>query len=132
MTPYPADIKAAAMAALLTGQSVSAIAAQYKIPEDTLRQWKCRYRKRNGVTDVMEQKTIGELLEEYLRASLATLKVQVEVFADTEWIKKQDASELAILHGVCTDKAIRLLESLAPTEAGAPEPERPDNLAQTT
>jgi transposase-like protein len=132
MTPYPADIKAAAMAALLTGQSVSAIAAQYNIPEGTLWSWRNRDLNANHASDASQRKTIGELLEEYLRASLQTLKAQVEIFADREWLQKQDASELAVLHGVCTDKAIRLLESLAPTEAGAPEPERPDNLAQTT
>ena len=36
-------------------------------------------------------------------------------FGDPEWLKKQSAGELAVLHGVAVDKGIRLLEAL---EAG--------------
>ncbi len=36
----------------------------------------------------------------------------VEFFRDEDWLYKQDASELTVLHGVVSDKTIRLLEAL--------------------
>ena len=63
-----------------------------------------------------ERKAVGELLIEYLRASIASLVMQTQVFGDREWLEQQDASSLAVLHGVQTDKVVRLLEAM-----GAPD-----------
>ena len=111
---YPDDVKAAVMAALLTGQSAAIIAEEYKIPAGTVRAWAHRAREAVDTEPVATQKTeIGNKLLDYISASLDTLKKQVEVFGDTDWLKKQPASEVAVLHGVIADKAIRLLEALA-------------------
>jgi hypothetical protein len=53
----------------------------------------------------------GELLSGYLSQILRTLQLQADVVSDKEWLKKQPADALAILHGVLADKAIRLLEA---------------------
>lgn len=110
MTKYSEDTKAAVVSALLTGQSVSSIAREYSIPKGTVSAWKNR-----GVTQKATQKRaddIGELIISYLQANLKALQVQAESFSDREWLKEQGASELAVLHGVMTDKAIRLLEAM--------------------
>ena len=109
---YDESTKAAVMAALLAGQAVSEVAAQYKIPESTLRSWKLRH---SEVASVGQKKKteIGDLLLEYLKATLRTLIIQAEHFGDKTWLAKQEAQQLAVLHGVATDKAIRLLEALA-------------------
>lgn len=111
------------MAALLTGQSVSSLAREYKIPKGTISGWK--ERAHNVVAGVATVATpddpkknppkgdIGALLLDYLQAALRTLKSQVEVFGDREWLKKQPASEVAVLHGVIADKTVRLLEGIA-------------------
>lgn len=109
---YSEETKAAVMAALLSGQSLNAVARQYDIPKGTINGWKRRAEGIPQVGSPEQQKEIGELLLDYLRASLATLKKQVEFFSDPQWLKEQSASELAVLHGVATDKAIRLLEAL--------------------
>lgn len=98
------------MAALLTGQSVGTLAAEYQIPAATIRSWKARG---SGVAGVDHEKKaeIGDLLMAYLRANLAALETQAAVFADPAWLKKQPASEAAVLHGVMADKAVRLLEA---------------------
>jgi len=70
---------------------------------------------------LVQQAELGELIVGYLRENLATLASQARDFRDTEWLKKQPASEAAVLHGVLTDKAIRLLEALAVE----PEGDRP-------
>lgn len=117
---YSAETKAAAMAALLAGQAVNAVAAEFQLPEGTVKAW--RHRMKGAATETVvateKREEIGTLLIDYLHANLSTLRAQQIVFADADWLKKQDAGELAVLHGVMTDKAIRLLEALggaAPT-----------------
>ncbi len=61
-----------------------------------------------------KKEAIGELLVKYLETNLRTLAAQSAVFADEEWLKKQSASEVAVLHGVIIDKTVRLLEALGP------------------
>jgi transposase-like protein len=110
---YSEETKAAVMAALLTGQSISAVAKEYQIPRGTVAAWSS---SRNGTVqqpDADTKKEIGALLIEYLKASLRTLAKQVEFFGDETWLRKQEASQVAVLHGVSADKVIRLLESLA-------------------
>lgn len=111
---YSEEIKAAAMAALLAGQSVSAVAREYKIPKGTVSGWKKQAEEKSN--NSTQKKEIGSLLLDYLRTNLQTLKKQSEVFSDERWLKKQSASEVAVLHGVLADKTIRLLEALADQE----------------
>jgi transposase-like protein len=110
MAQYSEDTKAAVMAALLTGQSVSQVAREYDIPKGTVNSWKQR-NMRDFATQKRER--IGELLVSYLSTSLETLEAQARMFSNEEWLKKQNAADVAVLHGVVTDKAIRLLEALA-------------------
>ncbi len=88
------------------------------MPKGTVSGWKRQAEgEAAGVGARATQKEeIGELLIGYLRANLSALTQQAKVFADPEWLQKQSASELAVLHGVQTDKAVRLLEALAPPE----------------
>lgn len=109
---YDSDTKAAAMAALYEGQSVSAVAREYNIPKGTVSGWK----NAKGSMKVATQKKgeeIGELLLGYLHENIITLKAQAEHFRDKKWLMGQDAGELAVLHGVMTDKAVRLLEAMS-------------------
>ena len=112
---YDNDTKAAVMAALMTGQSISSVAKQWNIPKGTVSGWN---KQKHGVVSKSTQKKeeIGRLLITYLHTNLNTLNKQSEVFADVDWLKQQAASELAVLHGVIADKSIRLLESLASSE----------------
>lgn len=108
---YPPEVKAAALAALLEGQAVSHVAREYRIPESTIKNWRADA-KRAARVGPKSKTEIGELLLEYLRANLAALARQAEVFADPVWLQQQGAQEAAVLHGVMTDKAVRLMEAL--------------------
>lgn len=114
---YTQHVKDAVIAALLAGQSVSSVAEEYDIPRGTVGRWSADARREN-VSPVSNDKKeqIGDLLIGYLHANLTALQAQAQVFADPDWLEKQEASELAVLHGVMTDKAVRLLEAL--TRAG--------------
>ncbi len=116
---YEPTVKAQVLAALLTGQGAEKVAQQYQVPVGTVRGWKAKAKADNGVITQKKEK-IGELILEYLTVSLSTLKKQAEFFADETWLRKQDASSVAVLHGVLADKAVRLLEALAPgADAGS-------------
>ena len=108
---YSDETKAQVMAALLTGQSINAVAREYKIPKATISNWKNR--DKPGVPESETQKAaeIEDLLSGYLKENLKTLRAQAEFFREETWLKKQEASQLAVLHGVLSDKAIRLLEA---------------------
>jgi transposase-like protein len=117
MTEYSEQIKAQALAALLAGQSFSEVARAFGVPIGTLKSWKQRNADILGAPDATTASTkkerIGALLLDYLVTTLETLKAQQVAFRDPEWLKKQSAGELAVLHGVSVDKAVRLLEGLA-------------------
>lgn len=118
---------------MLAGQSVTEAAAAYNLPVETVKKWKQRARAADamdaaGTGDVPaksadRRERIGELLVEYLAENLTTLRVQQAVFRDTAWLKQQTAGEAAILHGVLTDKAVRLLEALTPRQPDGAAPD---------
>jgi hypothetical protein len=112
---YSDELRAAVVSALMTGQSVSSVAKEYNIPKGTVSAWKTRGVAR--VADVATQKAndeeIADLLLQYLKANLKALISQVELFGDKTWLKGKAASELSLLHGIQTDKAIRVLEAFS-------------------
>jgi transposase-like protein len=114
---YSDQVKAQALAALLTGQSFSEVSRMLNVPIGTLKSWKQRDVAGLGAPDASSASTkrerIGALLLDYIEEGLTTLREQVRVFRDATWLKQQSASEVAVLHGVIADKQIRLLEALA-------------------
>ena len=119
-TKYSAETKAAVLAALLAGQATETIARDYKLPEGTVKGWKSKAMKGEKPVDTTpaQKADMGELLLEYLREGLATLKFQqTTLFRDPDWLKGQAASEMAVLHGVIADKCVRLLEAMSGGDA---------------
>ena len=105
--------KAAVLTALMEGQSINSVAKEYNIPKGTVSNWK----NNPPSIEQTQKKEIGDLLLEYLSANLEALRVQVEHFKDKEWLKKQNAADVAVLHGVMTDKAVRLIEALSASDS---------------
>ena len=107
-------IKAAAMAMVITGQSDAEVARLCNVTPNTVRQWKAEY----GVADIQimslerRKEDLGDLLYEYLRASLRALVTQLELFSDLDWLRSQKAGELALLHGTIADRATQILSAL--------------------
>lgn len=114
-TEYTPETKAAVLAALLAGQGASKVAEEFRLPEGTVKSWQSRLRQAESpLRRVAPEKAdeIGDLLIGYLHANLETLKIQATFFQDTKWLSQQNAADVAVLHGVMTDKSIRLLEAL--------------------
>lgn len=115
---YSKETKAAVIAALLGGQSISKVAKDYDIPSGTINSWNTRHNKEENLTNATnasQKKEISdliiELLETHLRAAIGIANA-----IDPSYIKKQSASEVAVLLGVINDKAFRMLEALGRAE----------------
>lgn len=114
---YSDEVRASALAALAMGMSVRAVAKEHKLSRNTVSLW----RKQAGLTvqpyaPPEKRRDLGELIANYLRAGLEALEAQARLFTDPAWLERQSASELAVLHGVLTDKLIRVLASLEPDD----------------
>lgn len=110
---YSKETKAAVLAALLAGQGVGEVAKEYKIPKQTVSRWQSELSPDQlGQIGTKRAEVIEELLATYLRETLTTLIAQSRFFRNEKWLTTQPASDLAVLHGVQTDKAIRLLEAI--------------------
>ena len=53
------------------------------------------------------------LVMDYLAGLLIAQTAQLQVLGDPDWLRQQPAAELAVLHGVLNDKAVRLLYALS-------------------
>lgn len=115
------------MAALLSGQSVSTIASQYRIDRTVVYRMKSELSSEK-LQQVATQKAdeFGELLSDFLREALKTLKAQMEFCKDRSWLAKQEAAQVATLVGVTTDKVVRLLEAAQASELSESEQPGPD------
>lgn len=114
---YSDETKAAVMAALLAGQSVSSIAKEYQIPKGTVSGWK---EKAQGVVNQTTQKKesgeIGEALLRLLTTEIETLTQLSLASRDVTWVHKQSAADLAVFAGVKQDKLMRMLEAFGKSD----------------
>lgn len=139
--PKDPQLKAAVVSALLAGQGVCEIAAEYKISKQLVSQWKQRLvpivldgtideydlrDRRSAPSDAGPRppaepnRDIGEMIGEMLRANLVTLRVIAEHGRNPKWLASQRASEIGVFYGILADKSIRLLEAAErAAEAGA-------------
>lgn len=102
--------RAAVMAALLAGQGVSEVAKAHEVSKATVS------RLRKGISaqkleqvETKKRADFESLIIDYVATNLRTLKAQSEEAARPSFIRQQNASDLAVLHGVLTDKTIRIL-----------------------
>ena len=126
---YDPEVKAAVLAALLAGQSVNAVAREYNIPKGTVSSWAKREGEMlDGIRSEAasqaagnppqgENGEVGGLLLDYLGGSLRSLKNQVEVMGEKEYLRKQPIENVALAHGIQVDKAVRLIEALNRAES---------------
>lgn len=115
------EVRAQIMAALLAGQGVSEVAAQYKIPDSTVSDLRKLLESQFGELRTKKGTELEELLFGYLKSNLAALDAQAKVVSEREYIIKQPADSLAVLHGVMADKSIRLLEAIERARGDKPK-----------
>jgi hypothetical protein len=112
-TPYDDQKRAAVLAALLAGQSVSQVARDYNVSRASVMDWRDKSGIRPAPVAQKNRDELAELVAGVLHANLHAVQVLAErVATDEEWFRRQDASEIAVLSGVLTDKSVRILEAI--------------------
>ena len=119
------ETRGAALAALLEGQSVSAIAKKYKLPKATVSDLKSSLDSDDfEQVRTKKQEELAALIEGHLHASLKAATELAGQASNASWRDKQDADKLGVLYGILTDKSVRILEAAetaAPAEEEWPE-----------
>lgn len=118
----PDETRAAVMAALLEGQAVTKVAADYKIDKATV----SRIKKTISSEELQRIATKKELdiaqkVADYLNASFEAMLNVLSVTKNNAWLSKQSASELATFNGVTADKVFRVLEAIENANANKAE-----------
>lgn len=121
MSSYTDETKAQVIAKILLGHSVSQIAEDHGIPYSTVATWKAKalnvdvetqqisIQKKENDEDIKSR--ISSKLLVYLEANIDAAIAQLKVFSDPNWIREQSAQEMAILHGVMSDKSVRMIQA---------------------
>ena len=120
--PHSDETKAAVLAALLAGQSVHAVAAQYAVDRTTVRRWRLAAGMERPLVPPKKAEEVAEQLVSLILESLTTLQALQRAFRDPAWIAQQSAADLAVLYGVSFDKAYHLAAALQATPDDEQEP----------
>ena len=106
-------VKAAVIADLLSGLRIGDAAKKHDLPVGTVKSWSARARAEGLLVTEDRAERIGDLVFDNLEAMLQTQnEILKHVRTEKEWLKRQDASSLAVLFGVISDKAFRILDAL--------------------
>jgi transposase-like protein len=108
---HSAETKAAVIGALLAGQGVNEVAAQFGLNSGLVSRWKATI-PQDKLQQVAAQKKerLVDLIEAHLTASLKGAAKCAGQANDDVWRSRQSAENLAVFYGVLSDKAFRLVE----------------------
>lgn len=107
---HPPQTIARAIALLMLGYATEEVAKQTKLPESTISTWR-KYLPTDLERPRIKKEVIEDLFAEYLEKGLKALLAQIEIASDPDWIKTQNAADLATLHGVLFDKLARVFDA---------------------
>lgn len=116
----PDEIRAAVLAELLAGHTVTHVSEKFKIPQGTV----SRLRKAIPAEKLNEIETkkgerIAELITQNLELSFQAMNNIASQTANVEWLNRQNAHDLATLFGVTADKIFRVLEAIENARAAS-------------
>lgn len=129
--PIPPEVKAAAIADLMSGVQPAVVAADYGLPSGTVRSWKARLdlptatgvategvgvatgvARRHPALEA-QQMALGDLIMANLQAKLLATQRIAEYVTTQGWIEKQNASDMATLFTALDQSAVGILDRLA-------------------
>lgn len=120
---HSVETRAAAVAAVLAGESLASVSRRTGIARSTLVKWRSSVLGDTPVISQQKKEAIGEQLYALLEDSITYLRFEVRATQDEAWIRSQSADALAIYHGVVFDKAVRLAAALRPPDAATRDDE---------
>lgn len=125
------EIKAAALADLLAGEQPATVDERYRLKPGTARDWKRNLKDRDQLptlhptenptphptlrrpTVEAQQRQIGEIVLDLLRAKLEASRALAEIAQDAAWRARQPAAELAAFGQWLDSSALALGDRLA-------------------
>jgi transposase-like protein len=111
MNTYTDELKANVISDILIGtMTLKEVSEKHSVPYGTVRSWSSRV-SNSGLVATEKKPEIGDLLLQVLQLNLNAQMAQMDKFSDPDWLDRQNAHDLAILHGVLNDKAVRLIEA---------------------
>lgn len=123
--PHPDDLKAQVIAALQLGTGVTKVARDFNIHRANVDRWRVEAGIDAPTVSAEAGVNIGALVELYVQHGLECLIAQVQQFQNQDWLDKQPAGELAVLHGVIADKMLRIIAALEPRQSADPGDTQP-------
>lgn len=105
--PRERRIKAAAIAALVLGDSPTEVANRYCLPRGTVRNWQPEAEKLAEVSPISGGR-ISDLVESYVVSGIESLTAQAKQAGNLEWLTKQSAKELAALMDSMSERTFHL------------------------
>jgi transposase-like protein len=107
---HPEHLKAAAMAALLAGESAHRVARRFDLPRTTVRRW--RDQAWQSVQNGPQKRELSDQVQGFVSESIETQRAQLRAMMDPKWLRKHSARELAMLHGTVFDRMVGVVVSL--------------------
>jgi transposase-like protein len=115
---HPPELRAAVVAALITGAAPAAVCAEFNVPYTTAKDWLDAAAASSSLVRISgdEARTrreldLEELVGRLVSSSIESLVAQAGFAAERGWFAAQDASGIAEYRGVEFDRLIRLLRA---------------------
>ena len=128
---HPPEVRAAVVAALITGAPPAAVCEEFNVPYTTAKDWLDAATASSSLVRMSgdEQRTrreldLEQLVGDLVASSIASLVAQAGFAAERGWFTAQDASGIAEYRGVEFDRLIRLLRAFQ-RDPGQQQDERP-------
>jgi hypothetical protein len=121
---HPPEVRAAAVAAVATGEQPSAVAKRFGISQGLLHGW-CEQDlppvdltevSRSDLARTRTRERMAGLIYDCIGDILGTVRNQLRAASDEEWLARQDAGDVAAILDREIDGAIRLLAGFRPPE----------------
>lgn len=125
---HPPEVRAAAVAAVATGEQPAAVAKRHGISQGLLHGW-CDQDlppvdvseiSRSDLARARSREQMAELIYDTIGDLLTGIRDQLREATRAEWVARQDAADVAALLDKEIDGAIRLLAGFRPVD---PEPD---------
>ena len=99
------------LASLAAGTSPAEVARQFELDLSIISRWGKQIPQVLQAVATQKNRDFGNMLGSYLEELIKTAVEQQKHFRDKEWLQRQNAADIAVLHGVSIDKGIRLFEA---------------------
>ncbi len=124
---HPPEVRAAVVAALVTGAATGEVCREFGVSERTAQEWRDAavgssrlVRVTGDEARTRRELDLEELVGNLVSSSISALVAQAGFAAERDWFTAQDASGIAEYRGVEFDRLIRLLRAFQRDAAEQP------------